>query len=180
LWCAFAYDNFADSNFKQPNTVIASEAKQSIEQQERKVDCFASLAMTARYESAISPRKPREVCQCTSSKIRGRRECRALDAPAASRAEKGRKHTSVVTTVTPEITQHSLRNGFNKLLRALPGEPGLFATVASGYRFRQLDTSVGVSGPHDFTVRETAPFVSALPRVHRIPPRVRDDREPPL
>jgi hypothetical protein len=27
--------------------VIASEAKQSIEQQERKLDCFASLAMTA-------------------------------------------------------------------------------------------------------------------------------------
>jgi hypothetical protein len=87
---------------------------------------------------------------------------------------------AVVTTVTPEITQHSPRNGFNKLLRALPGEPGFLATVASGYRFRQLDTSVGVSGPHDFAVRKTAPFVSALPRVHRIPPRVRDDREPPL
>jgi hypothetical protein len=79
------------------------------------------------------------------------------------RVQKGKKHTSVVTTVTPEITRHSPRNGFNKLLRALPGEPGLFATVASGYRFRQLDTSAGVSGPHDFAVRETAPFVSALP-----------------
>jgi hypothetical protein len=33
----------------------------------------------------------------------------------------------------------------------------------SGYRFRRLDTSVGVSGPHDFAVRKTAPFVSALP-----------------
>jgi hypothetical protein len=31
---------------------------------------------------------------------KGRRECRALDAPAASRANE--KHTSVVTTVTPE------------------------------------------------------------------------------
>jgi hypothetical protein len=28
--------------------VIASEAKQSIEQQERKLDCFASLAMTVK------------------------------------------------------------------------------------------------------------------------------------
>jgi hypothetical protein len=28
------------------SVVIASEAKQSIEQQERKLDCFASLAMT--------------------------------------------------------------------------------------------------------------------------------------
>jgi hypothetical protein len=34
-------------------------------------------------------------------KIRGRRECRALNAPAASRA-KIKKHTSVVTTVTPD------------------------------------------------------------------------------
>jgi hypothetical protein len=33
-------------------------------------------------------------------KFRGRRECRALNAPAASRA-KVKKHTSVVTTVTP-------------------------------------------------------------------------------
>ena len=32
------------------------------------------------------------------------------------------KHTSVVTTVTPEITRHSPRNGFNGLFRALPGE----------------------------------------------------------
>jgi hypothetical protein len=34
-------------------------------------------------------------------KVRGRRECRALNAPAASRA-KEIEHTSVVTTVTPE------------------------------------------------------------------------------
>src|SRR2546430_9771122 len=32
------------------------------------------------------------------------------------------KHTSVVTTVTPEITRHSPRNGFNGLFRALPGD----------------------------------------------------------
>src|SRR5437762_6203884 len=33
--------------------------------------------------------------------IRGRRECRARDAPAASHA-KIKKHTSIVTTVTPD------------------------------------------------------------------------------
>jgi hypothetical protein len=32
------------------------------------------------------------------------------------------KHTSVVTTVTPEIARHSPRNGFNGFLRALPGD----------------------------------------------------------
>ncbi|MGA9091151.1 MAG: hypothetical protein WB420_18825, partial [Bradyrhizobium sp.] len=44
---------------------------------------------------------------------------------------------------------------------------------------RKLDTSVGVSGPHDFAVRLSAIRQKRI-RVHRIPPRVRDDREPPL
>jgi hypothetical protein len=37
------------------------------------------------------------------------------------------KHTSVVTTVTPESPGHSPRNGFNGYL--VPRRPGLFATV---------------------------------------------------
>src|SRR6202795_1449515 len=41
---------------------------------------------------------------------------------------------------------------FYGLYRALPGEPGSFATVARAPE-RELDTSVGVSGPHDFAVR---------------------------
>ena len=45
--------------------------------------------------------------------------------------------------------------------------------------FRRLDASVGASGPHDFAVRFSAVRQKRI-RVHRIPPRVRDDREPPL
>jgi hypothetical protein len=45
--------------------------------------------------------------------------------------------------------------------------------------FRRLDASVGASGPHDFAVRVSAVRYRRI-RVHRIPPRVRDDREPPL
>jgi hypothetical protein len=56
----------------------------------------------------------------------------------------------------------------------------LFATVASGIIFRRLDTSVGVSGPHDFAVRKHAPFVNSATCVHRILSRVCDDRETPL
>jgi hypothetical protein len=33
----------------------------------------------------------------------------------------------------------------------------------------KLDTSVGVSGPHDFAVRKPSAFVNAPPHVHRIP-----------
>ena len=57
---------------------------------------------------------------------------------------------------------------------------GFLATVApEKLASQELDTSVGVSGPHDFAVR----FGVVRQRhchVHRIPPRVRDDREPPL
>jgi hypothetical protein len=39
-------------------------------------------------------------------------------------------HTSSSHHEITGNTQHSPRNGFNRLFRALPGEPGLFATVA--------------------------------------------------
>ena len=74
-----------------------------------------------RHGFAISPRVFARVLPGTSRllKIRGRRECRARDAPAASCVKN--KHTSVVTTVTPE------RPGIPRamvygLLRALPGD----------------------------------------------------------
>jgi hypothetical protein len=44
---------------------------------------------------------------------------------------------------------------------------------------RQLDASVEASEPHDFAVRVGAVRQQHI-RVHRIPSRVRDDREPPL
>jgi hypothetical protein len=56
---------------------------------------------------------------------------------------------------------------------------GFVATVADG-SLRQLDASVGASEPHVFAVREARAFVFRAACVHRIPPRVRDDREPPL
>src|SRR5215212_8059483 len=43
----------------------------------------------------------------------------------------------------------------------------------------KLDASVEASGPHDFAVRLGAVRQRHL-RVHRIPPRVRDDRDTPL
>jgi hypothetical protein len=44
---------------------------------------------------------------------------------------------------------------------------------------QELDASVEASGPHDFSVRFSAVRYRRI-HVHRIPPRVRDDREPPL
>jgi hypothetical protein len=45
--------------------------------------------------------------------------------------------------------------------------------------FRQLDAGVEASGPHDFAVRFSAIRQRRI-RVHRIPSRVRDDRDTPL
>ena len=102
------------------------------------------------------------------------------DAPAASCAMK--KAHELVTTGSPENTGIPCASGFNGLLRALPGEPGFLATIISAMRQhrRRLDASVGASGPHGLAVR----FVSRTPceetSGHRVLPRVRGDREPPL
>ena len=44
---------------------------------------------------------------------------------------------------------------------------------------RELDASVGASGPHDFAVRLSAVRQKRF-HVHRLPSRVRDDRDTPL
>src|SRR4051794_14810871 len=46
-------------------------------------------------------------------------------------------------------------------------------------KFCEFDASIEASEPHDFAVRLRAVRPQHI-RVHRIPPRVRDDREPPL
>src|SRR6266850_5164570 len=74
-------------------------------------------------------------------------------------------------------TRHSPRNGFTAYF-ALSPVTRLFDTVAcSSYRI--LDSSIGASEPHDLAVRLST-IRQLRCSVHRIPPRVRDDREPPL
>jgi hypothetical protein len=55
------------------------------------------------------------------------------------------------------ITRHSPRNGFNGFLRALPGDRACLPPSSAKIAFRELDASVGASGPHDFAVRKSAP-----------------------
>ena len=77
------------------------------------------------------------------------------------------------------ITRHSLRDGFNGLLRDLPGVPGFLATVACGSLSANLTPASGCQD-HTISPYAPAPFVRGASHVHRIPPRVNDDREPPL
>ena len=86
-----------------------------------------------------------------------------------------KKHTSIVTTVTP---------GSPGIPRAMVLTVSFVISPVIGLfchrRLRdELDASVEASGPHDFAVRISTVRQRCL-RVHRIPPRVRDDREPPL
>src|SRR5258705_2170281 len=88
------------------------------------------------------------------------------------------KHTSIVTTVTPESSRHSPRNGFTTYF-ALSPVTTLFDTVACA-SYRRLDAN-------DWGVRTTrlgrtqADRVRlARCRVHRIPPHVDDVRNAPL
>jgi hypothetical protein len=76
------------------------------------------------------------------------------------------------------IARHSLRNGFTAYNVIFP-VIGLCCHRHQRSCSRQLDASVEASEPHDFAVRSRAVRQQHI-RVHRIPPRVRDDREPPL
>jgi hypothetical protein len=98
---------------------------------------------------------------------------------ARSLACKIKKHTSVVTTVTP---------GSPGIPRAMVLTVSFVLSPVTGlvchrHRrsfLRQLDTSVGASGPHDFAVRSKRHSSKAPPRPPHPAAHVRDDRETPL
>jgi hypothetical protein len=101
--------------------------------------------------------------------------------PACEKNAGGRYHRSGRTR--PALPAQRLE----RLIRGLPGAPGLLATMrATRIKHVTRDTSIGVSGPHDFAVRNE-PFVgatpghAAIPCAHRIPPPTsRDGRDTPL
>jgi hypothetical protein len=121
---------------------------------------------------AISPQVfLREVCSLVRlSPKRGRRECRALDAPD-SRVCNGCGRTHTRCQVTPESPgiPHAMVYG---LYRALPGARALWPPSSAKVAFRELDTSVGVSGPRDFAVRVRCPRQKHYPRPPHPAPRL--------
>jgi hypothetical protein len=82
-------------------------------------------------------------------------------------------------TGSAEAIRHSLRNGFNGLY-VLPGDRAFLSPSPRRVALRELDASVGASGPHDFAVRIQSALVSCAACVHRIPPRICDDHDTPL
>src|SRR5882724_11401801 len=77
-------------------------------------------------------------------------------------------------------TRPSLRNGFNGFLRALPGDRAFLPPSSPrSFASRELDTSVGASGPHDFAVRGNAPSSEACPASTASRTQRRDDAQRP-
>jgi hypothetical protein len=98
--------------------------------------------------------------------------------PAAPAARVQRDKHTVVTTGTPD-TRHSLRNGFNGLFRALPGDEFLLSPSSvdlSAHRnpvglayIHKLDTS---NGCQDHTALPYAATFLIASRGHVLPPEV--------
>jgi hypothetical protein len=113
------------------------------------------LAMTSRHSFAISRPDPPEVCQkIPYPPIEGAgnagRPMRPIAACAMSVVERTR--VSQVTPESPGIPRAMVL----RLIACSPRRPGSFATVARAPE-RELDASIGASGPHVFAVRKKAP-----------------------
>jgi hypothetical protein len=121
---------------------------------------------------------PRELFETSCLlKIRGRRECRAPNAPAASHAKvKSIRVSHHGHTGSPGIPYAMVLTGSF----ALSPVTGLVCHRRQRSCLRQLDASVGASGPHDFAVRVRAIRQARSPRPPHPVPYVRDDRETPL
>jgi hypothetical protein len=113
-----------------------------------------------------------------SIRTRGRRESRVRAAPAVSCAG---MHKETHTSIQVQRRQSGLpcAVGYG-LFRALPGDRAFLPP--SSLRNLFLKNLTPASGRQDHTASPSArvALVSRNSRVHRIPPRVRDDREPPL
>jgi hypothetical protein len=92
---------------------------------------------------------------------RGRGECR-MPKRTRSLAWENKNHTSVVTAGTRRFTRHSRTRMVLTVSFALSLVTGLFChhRRRDAKHHRQLDASVGASGPHDFAVREPHPSSS--------------------
>ncbi len=133
------------------------------------------LAMTLKYNCAISQRQAPEFCM-NSSPNRGRRECRTLGASAAACAVV--ESTRVSHNGHAGNVRHSPRDGFTAY-SALSLVTGLSCHHRLADTSATLDTSVGVPGPHGFAVRGTALSSLAPPASIASHPYVRDVAQRP-
>ena len=140
---------------------MTGSAQQSIAAARRKLDCFVAFA--PRNDVNIHFRDPAaryaRVLHVSSAQ-EGRGECRAPNAPAASRAKVKQAHEHRHHRDTGN-TRHSRTQWFYGLFRALPGDRACLPPSPAKVAFHELDASVGAPGPHDFAVRIERPSSKA-------------------
>jgi hypothetical protein len=92
-----------------------------------------------------------------------------------------KKHTSFIHLGYAGVTRHSLRNGFNGFLRALPGDRALLPP-SSAQCESIIANLASASGCRDHTTSPSAPHRSPSmpPRPPHPAPNVRDDGDTPL
>jgi hypothetical protein len=110
---------------------------------------------------------------------RGRRESRVRAAPAVSCAM-CTKRCAHEHTGPAEASRLSLRDGFTAYTALSPVTGFLATVIPEKLASHELDTSIGVSGPHDFAVRIGAVRLSCTAASTASHRAFRDDREPPL
>ena len=143
------------------------------------MDCFNENRESGRHAFAFSRRDASEwaaTFALTKTEGAGKAGCPPHPQP---RVRNKTKHTSVVTTGSSGIIRPSLRDDFNDLLRALPGDRAFLPP--SPQRGLSLKNLTPASGCQDHTTSPSAttPLVLRHHRVHRIPPNVRDDGQRP-
>src|SRR5215212_6860266 len=139
------------------------------------------------HTSAISPRECVRVVPTMPAQIEGAGNAGCALHPQSRvqkvKSTRGRHHRFT------GAARHSPRNGFNGLLRDLPGDRALLSPSSSEYGWSapgradsppQNLTPASRRQDHTTSPSASAPFVSGATSVHRIPPRVRDDRDTPL
>ena len=139
-----------------------------------------SSKSSTEYDSVFSRLKKPEVCIFVCPlKNRGRREDRVRAAPAVSRARCTRQKRTRAYRFSGSIPAFPAQWLYG-LLRALPGER--LSCHRRPLRSLLLTNLTPASGRQDHTTSPyaQATLVSRCSRVHRIPPHVRDDRDPPL
>ena len=178
----------SDSNFKQPGRKTFfgsslrangsrecapddSSAKQSIAQHKERMDCFVA---SPRNDGKLQVRDLAAgfarglACSFRPLEYRGRRECRAPDAPAAACVLV--ESTRVSHHGHTGNTRHSPRNGFNGFLRALPGDRAFLPpSPAENLLPRNLTPASGrqdhtTSPSADQRIRQSAISVHRIPR----------------
>jgi hypothetical protein len=131
-------------------SVVRTPSKKPHPEEARQRRLEGCAAHTPAFPRRTSP----EVCKSFALKTRGRREDRVRAAPAVSCAIVHHKKCAHEHTGSAETLRPSLRNGFTAYIAL-----SLVSGLSSHHRprdalaSRELDASIGASGPHDFAVR---------------------------